>query len=697
MSDAEVNELDIAPVQWRVGMLKLMLRVSVPLGLIVYVPSVYLALRNGLFAVAIVDTLVIAAVIALLVFDRIPYTWRAAGFCALNYVLGIALLVSLGTTRQIYLFGFSILTTLLLGQRAGLGAALIGSVSFLAVGALAHTTPSVGIPKVDDNFTSWFVVTLNFALVNILLTLAIGSVLKTLELAVDREIGTRKSLNAERDLLTALFDALPDVIVLKDTQGRYVKANPASLATLQLQEESQLLGKTIYDMQPRDIAELVHADDMTVLAGNTITNNEAQSRDSTGGLQHFLTVKTPLRDAAGQITGLLAVSRNVTEHRKLQEQLRQAQKMEAIGQLAGGVAHDFNNLLTVIIGYTEVLMLNPGLDTAARDSVKAIGDAGERAASLTRRLLAFSRQSILQPRVIDMNAVVSETERLLRRLIGEDIIFTTVLTPGIDRVRVDPGQLDQVIMNLVVNARDAMPQGGRLTIETANIEFSEEYAATHPGFTAGHHVMLAVTDTGIGMTSEVKARIFEPFFTTKGLGDGTGLGLAMVFGTVEQSGGHIHVYSEPGHGSTFKIYFPAVTDDVSRATPAPSTAALHGVETVLLVEDDDAVRELAYSSLRAHGYSVLTATDGQDALRRVSAYRGRIDALLTDVVMPNTSGPELAAQLTSRFSHMKVLFMSGYTDDAVVRHGLLQADVAFIQKPYTPLALAQKLRQVLDG
>ena len=688
MSGAAGNELDTVPVQWRADMLKLMLRVCATFGVLVYIPSVYLAMSSGLLGIVIVDTTVLAVIIALLRFEKLPYVWRASALCALLYAVGVTLLLSFGVNRQIYLFISPILGALLLGQRTGLGASLVASISFFVIGAVGRS---------NQNLTSWFVVTLNFALVNILLTLAIGSVLRTLENALKREIGTRTSLGRERTLLRALFDALPDVVIMKDPAGRYVDCNAATLTALRLEHDTEIIGKTIFDLQPGERAERIHAEDMAVIAGQPIVNQETQNVDPDGNIIYYLTAKIPLRDAAGNVTGLLGISRNITEHHKLQDQYRQAQKMEAIGQLAGGVAHDFNNLLTVIIGYTELLKTIPDLDALSLDAVNSIGEAGERAASLTRRLLAFSRQTILQPRVVDVNAVVGEAERLLRRLIGEDIVFTTELASNTDRVRVDPSQLDQIIMNLVVNARDAMPQGGQLTIETGNIEFSTEYAAQNPGFTAGHHVMLAVSDTGMGMTPQVKARIFEPFFTTKRLGDGTGLGLAMVFGTVEQSGGHIHVYSEPGHGSTFRIYFPAATEDVARPTTVESTSGLTGTETILLVEDDAAVRELAYMSLHAYGYTVVTAVDGQDALRKVGVYHGRIDALLTDVIMPNTSGPELASQLTSRFAHLKVLFMSGYTDDAVVRHGLLRADVAFIQKPYTPIALAQKLRAVLDG
>lgn len=405
----------------------------------------------------------------------------------------------------------------------------------------------------------------------------------------------------------------------------------------------------------------------------------------------------PVHDDAGALTHYVGIQQDVTERKKLEEQLRQSQKMEAVGRLAGGIAHDFNNLLTVISGYSELLLATPELRASIREPVKNINEAGKRAAALTRQLLGFSRQTILQPKVLDVNHVISEMATMLRRLIGEDIQFNTVLHPGVHRVRVDPSQLDQVLINLAVNARDAMPRGGRLTLETANVELSDEYAQTHLDCGTGPHVMLAMTDTGCGMTPEVASRIFEPFYTTKEVGKGTGLGLAMVFGIVQQSEGCIHVYSEPGLGTTFKLYFPAVAEDAAGAGGTASGQATRGTETILLVEDDEGVRGLALVCLRMHGYRVLTASDGKEALELVRAHQGPLDLILTDVVMPNLSGPELAAGIRGQFPDLKVLFMSGYTDDAVVRHGLLEAEVSFIQKPYTPQALAEKVRHVLDG
>ena len=332
-----------------------------------------------------------------------------------------------------------------------------------------------------------------------------------------------------------------------------------------------------------------------------------------------------------------------------------------------------------------------------REDVKEISKAGERAASLTRQLLAFSRKTVLEPKVLDLNETVRETEKLLRRLIGEDVLLTAVLDPNISRVKIDPGQLGQVLMNLAVNARDAMPRGGKLTVETRNVELDQqEYSRLRPQLQPGSYVLLSITDTGSGMTPDVKAKIFEPFFTTKGVGKGTGLGLAVVLGIVKQSGGHVEVYSEPEVGTTFKIYFPAVAEQVSASKGIDGGSGPRGTETVLLVEDEERVRGLAALVLQRYGYKVLTAGDGGEAVRAIEKYRGGIQLLVTDVVMPGMGGPDLAEAVQSRLPHVKVLFTSGYTDDAVVRHGLLNEKVAFLQKPYSPLALARKVRQVLD-
>ena len=411
-----------------------------------------------------------------------------------------------------------------------------------------------------------------------------------------------------------------------------------------------------------------------VLAGHSVDHLETIRVKKSGERVPVSVTISPLRDQAGKVIGWSAIARDLTETKKaqkLEEQFRQAQKLEALGRLTGGVAHDFNNLLMVISSYTEILQEQLAPENPLRRKTEEVLRAAERGASLTRQMLAFSRKQVLSAKVIDLNQVLADTTSMLERMIGEDITLTFFPGPSLWPIKADPGQIIQVLLNLSVNARDAMPAGGKLTIETRNLTVSEQEASRKVDFVAGEYAMLAVTDTGVGMSSEIQERIFEPFFTTKELGAGTGLGLSTVYGIVKQSGGHISVYSEPEKGSCFKLYFPHVREAVMETAVVRSSVSHGEGQTVLVVEDEDAVRECIVDYLGSHGYKVLQVSSGRQALDLAAQHQGPIDLLLTDVVMPEMRGPELAAELSKRGGAITTLYMSGYTDQAIVNHGIL--------------------------
>ena len=488
----------------------------------------------------------------------------------------------------------------------------------------------------------------------------------------------------------ALFENALDAVLIANDQGTFVDANPAARALLGI-PHNEIMGRTLHDFTEeeskpeawpmwehflkeggqRGVIRLQRPDGQIVDVDFSATANFLPGR-------HF------------------SVLRDVTERRKLEEQLRQSQKLESVGMLAGGIAHDFNNLLTVIAGYSALTLMRLDRDDPLARNVEEIKEAAARATSLTRQLLAFSRKQVLQPKVLDLNSVIVNTEKMLGRLVGEDMELHTLPGVGLGQCKADPGQIEQVILNLAVNARDAMPKGGKITIETANVYLDEAYARRHVAVQPGWYVMLAVSDTGHGMDAATQKSIFEPFFTTKEQGKGTGLGLSTVYGIVKQSGGNIWVYSEVGVGTTFKIYLPLVDERLTEPdaiAACPESAA--GTETILLTEDEEMVRKLAREILKTHGYTVLEAANAGEALAICNKHEGPIHLLLTDVVMPRMSGKELAEQVVVLRPDTRVLYMSGYTDHAIVHHGILDGDIAFVGKPFTPDALVLKVVEVL--
>ncbi|HZR29875.1 MAG TPA: PAS domain S-box protein [Terriglobales bacterium] len=497
----------------------------------------------------------------------------------------------------------------------------------------------------------------------------------------------------------ALFQGSPIGIALIDMQGKAVDTNPAYRKMLALSPDEPvsiaLFNELTYPANRQ--ADAARYEDL--VSGK----REHDRREKRYILRDGRTVwadlnLSVLKDVQGNPQYVMGLAIDISQRKRLEEQLRLSQRMEAIGTLSGGIAHDFNNILTVVKGYTDLVLSHRQLDQELRGQVEQIHGAAEQAASLTRQLLAFSRRQMLQPKVFDLNTLVINMEKMLRRLIGEHIEMLTITASDLGLVKADPSQIEQVIMNLVLNSRDVMPNGGRLTLETANRDLDDSYAREHMSAIPGHYVMLAVSDTGIGMEPEVQAHIFEPFFTTKEQGKGTGLGLSMVYGIVKQSGGYIWVYSEPGRGTAFKIYLPRVDEpiDLMQSSRVPAEA-VKGHETILLVEDDRGVRELTRAVLAASGYSVLIGDDASSVASLCEHYAGPIHLLLTDMIMPGLSGPELATQVVARRPQIKVLYMSGYTSSTIFQRGMLDSEAFFLQKPFTPASLTGKVREVLDG
>lgn len=520
-------------------------------------------------------------------------------------------------------------------------------------------------------------------------------------IAVARDITDKKlaeeALHREKEKFRVLVEESPLGVSIIGKDGNYKYLNPRFIELFGYTQEDIPTGREWFRKAYTD------REYRNQVISTWIADNEESKADEFRPRTFNVTCK----DGSKKVIKFLPVTmetkdqfiiyEDITEHEKLEAQLRQAQKMEAIGRLAGGVAHDFNNLLTAIIGNADLTLMSLDKDSPLLENIEEIKKAGHRAASLTRQLLTFSRKQVLQPKVLNFNEVIIGLNKMLVRLIGEDVELETFMEPDLGLIKADPGQIEQVLLNLAVNSRDAMPQGGKLTIETTNVDLDEEYFRKHAEhMQTGPYVMLSVSDTGIGMNKEVLSHIFEPFFTTKETGKGTGLGMATVYGIIDQNDGYIWPYSEPGQGTTFKIYLPRIEGEVE---PEQKEKALKKIpdasETILMVEDNDEVRNLTRNILQRYGYKVLEAENGEEALR-ISQQQQTIHLMLTDVVMPGMSGRELAECIQSQRSEIKVLYMSGYTDSAIVHHGVLTSGVNFIQKPFTPEQLTSKIREVLD-
>jgi len=510
-------------------------------------------------------------------------------------------------------------------------------------------------------------------------------------------------LQESEETYRSILEASPDGIAISDLDGRILMLPPRTMALLGYSKQDELLGRKVLEFIVPEDQERA-ASNISLMFRGLFKGSAEYRLLSAEGTEFQTEINAEyIRGSDGQPTKMVFVIRDITERKraekekaKLQEQLAQAQKIESVGRLAGGVAHDFNNLLTVINGYSE-LMLMANLPEQLRNPIIQIKYAGDRAQQLTSQLLAFSRKQVIQPKIINLNTLIADHMKMLGRLLGEDIEISTQLPKDLANIKADPGQIEQIIMNLVINSRDAMPFGGRILIETDNVEFDENYVRRHVDSRPGKYVMLAISDNGTGMDEATKEKIFEPFFTTKGRDKGTGLGLATVFGVVKQNEGFIYVYSELNKGTSFKIYLPAL--EPTEAAETEQTAAqqqLEGTETILLVEDNPEVLELTQMTLSGYGYQVITARNGEEGLQVFREYQGTIDLLLTDVIMPVMGGKELADKLKAEYPYLKVIYFSGYTDESIVHHGVLETGAEFIQKPYSNKELAKKIRDVLD-
>ncbi len=719
---------------WRERLLQIVFRITLVIGGVVYVPSVYVAWSVGQPSIVVTDTLAMALVIALNVSKRGSFLLRALAFCVIVYALGVVLLMTVGPVAQIYLFAFSLVATLLLRLRAGMLTVALNGVTLLGIGLSGYGAPTMALDGWGVSPFAWGVLTANFVFMNTVLAVALGAVVAFLERTLLEERRARLTIECEREALRLANDALTREAIerarteaeLRTTEARFSELanhigdgfyslDPASLSVQYINRMAEVIwgasGRELLEssaclferIHPEDRGEIMEARDEQSVGRATVCSYRVLDRQQAGAPRWVRDHAYPVFDEAGNVCRIVGTLRDITEERQMEaereslnEQIRQAQRLDAVGKLAGGVAHDFNNMLSVIMGHASLARESAQSTPELKEDIDQIIEAAERSAGLTRQLLAFARRQTATPQVLDIDETLASAMPILERVVGEGIEISW--RPGnAGRVRMDPAEVDQILVNLAVNARDATAGVGRISIETTEITIDEEYCRVHADSRLGHYVVLSVSDDGCGMDDATRAQVFEPFFTTKAEGQGTGLGLATLHGIVKQNGGMVSVYSELGRGTTFRIYLPverAVSDVSSSTERAP--VSVGGVETILIVEDEARLCALTERILKRLGYHLLVAKSPLEALEVAASHAGEIHLLLTDVVMPHMSGRELWERLRTSRPALPCLFMSGYTANILGTHGILDHGVRLLEKPFGPRDLADKVRESLD-
>ncbi len=715
-------------------MLLTLLLTAVVFGLPVYVLSVALCIKETLWSIAVVDTVIYGWVVVLFFRRSLPFVVRATSVVYMSYALGIVLLLTVGPfgAGPVWLFAFPVLAAVFMGVRTVFMTLAINVATLIAIGILLVNGILEWDYTVINAGEKWVVICLNFMLLNVIVAISVSYISKGLLISLKQKEGMLAELEQKHDQLLNFTRQLEEEVIerrkvegaLRESEEKFSKAfhtSPYALTISRVEDGkffeineafSVITGFTREEALSNSSLELnlwVNREDRKtvvsdLMEGKCVASREYLFNRKNGGVSTGL-FSTQLMSLNNE-TCILSSINDITDRKqaeqekaKLEEQFHQAQKLDSIGRLAGGVAHDLNNLLSPILGYGEMLLSDAAENGATEKPLQQIVNAGKRARDLVRQLLAFSRKQALQYKNFDMNTLLRDFEKLLRRTIREDVSIRMNLAESLPLIKGDVGQLEQVVMNLTVNAQDAMPDGGHLTIETARVALDESYLEEHKDVTPGPYVMLMISDTGCGIDSDTREHLFEPFFTTKEKDKGTGLGLATVYGIVKQHGGNIWVYSEPGLGATFRVYLPVSTDS-PEADEADSRilseSELYGSETILVVEDNLQVRNLTRSLLKRQGYKVLAAESGKEGLSMMDQHEGPVHLLLTDVIMPDMNGKQLFERISQTYSDVKVLFMSGYTDNVIAHHGVIDPGVQFIQKPFSMKGLAAKVRETLD-